>query len=84
MASSGCIVSPPIVSICIRCGWTMGGVKNGYLKDEEAGDQYMGQCNTDKYQLSKRFSLSPAYFGFPHIDDPYQCLSMKQIIKDWI
>ena len=48
----------------------MGGVKNGYLKDEEAGDQYMGQCNTDKYQLSKIFSLSPAYFGFPHIDDP--------------
>ena len=70
MALSGCTVSLPVVSICIQCGWAMGGVKNGYLKYEEAEYQYVGQWDTDKYQLSKIFSLSPAYFGFPHIDDP--------------
>ena len=77
MSVSGCTVSPPIVSIYIQCGWAMGCVKNGYLRYKEAGDQHAGQCNTGKYQLSKIFSLSPAYFGFPHIDDPYQRLEMK-------
>ena len=32
MVSEGCTVSPPIVSICIRSGWVMGGVKYKYLK----------------------------------------------------
>ena len=41
MVAAGCTVSPPIVSICVRAGWVMGGVKDRYLKRESAGDQYV-------------------------------------------
>ena len=34
MVASGCTVSPPIVSLCIRVGWVMGGVKDKYLFNE--------------------------------------------------
>ena len=36
--SAGCTLSPPIISICIRCGWVMGEVKDKYLKYKAAGD----------------------------------------------
>ena len=42
MVSAGCNVSPPIVSICVRAGWVMGGVKDRYLRRESAGNQYIG------------------------------------------
>ena len=32
MVTAGCTLSPPIVSICVRAGWTMGDVKDKYLK----------------------------------------------------
>ena len=44
MVSAGCKVLPPIVLICIRAGWVMGGVKDQYLKYKAAGDQYVGRC----------------------------------------
>jgi hypothetical protein len=46
MVAAGCTCSPPIVSICVRAGWSMGGVKDRYLKHEKAGDQYVGRCAT--------------------------------------
>lgn len=67
MVAAGCTVSPPIVSICIRCGWVMGGVKDRYLKYEAAGDQYVGRCACGLDQLSKEFGISPVYFDFSHI-----------------
>ena len=44
MVAAGCTVSPPIVSICVRAGWVIGGVKYKYLKRESAGDQHVGRC----------------------------------------
>ena len=44
MVASGCTVSPPIVSLCLRVGWTLGGVKDKYLFRENAVDQYVGRC----------------------------------------
>ena len=32
MVASGSTVDSPIVSLCIRAGWVMGGVKEKYLK----------------------------------------------------
>ena len=32
MVSAGCKISLPIILICIRCGWVMGGVKDKYMK----------------------------------------------------
>ena len=53
MVSQGCTISPPIISICIRCGWVMGGVKDKYLKYEATGDQYVGMCASGLNQLIK-------------------------------
>ena len=84
MVASGCTVYPPSVYICIQCGWYIFGVNDRYLKYDTAGDQYVGQCDTIKEQLSKTFSTITAYFDSPHIDDPEKCLSIKQSIKYWI
>ena len=54
----------------------MGGMKYRYLKYEAALNQYVGQCDTCKYQFSKIFSLSLANFYFYNIDDPEQRLAM--------
>lgn len=61
---SGCTMSPPIVSVCIRAGWTMGGVKDRYLKYEAAGDQFVGRCAACLDLLSKNFAVSPPYWDF--------------------
>ena len=81
MVTSECTVSPPIVSICIRCVWSMLGVKYSYLKYKTAVYQYVGQCTTGKDQLYKHFVLSPSYSYFSHIDDPEKRLEMKQSKK---
>ena len=44
MVAAGCTLSPLIVSICVRAGWLMGGVKDNYLNREGAGDQHDGRC----------------------------------------
>ena len=44
MVAAGCTVGPPIVSLCLRAGWTLGGVKDKYLFRANAGDRYVGRC----------------------------------------
>jgi hypothetical protein len=58
---SGCMMSPPIVLVCIRAGWMMGGVKDHYLKYEAAGDQFVGRCAACLDLFSKDFASSPLY-----------------------
>ena len=43
MVAAGCTVSPPIVSIFVRAGWVMGGVKDKYPNIDIAGDQHVGR-----------------------------------------
>ena len=64
MVACGCTVSPPISSLCIHAGWVMGGVKDTYIKRENAGDQYVGRCASNLDQLGKEFAISPCYFGY--------------------
>ena len=61
-ASAGSMVSPPMVSICLRSMWSMGSIKERYLQFEKAGDQYLGQvvCGLDVNDVS--FAVSPPYF----------------------
>ena len=59
-------------------------MKDRYLKYEAAGNQFVGQCTTIKYQLYKSYALSPAYFYSSYIGDPEQRLAMKWIIQDWL
>ena len=80
---SGCTVSPPIVAVCLRAGWTLGGVKDRYLFREGAGDQYVGRAAAGLDQLSKEFAVSPAYFDFSQLDTT-ETFRMKRVISDFI
>jgi hypothetical protein len=84
MVASGCTASPSIVSICLRAGWVMGGVKDRYLKYERAGDQYVGRCASCLDQTSKNFAVSPPYFDFSDIKDLAERNEMKQKLNTWI
>ena len=64
LISSGCTVSPPMSSICLRACWSMGPVKDRYIHYEKAGDQFCGRSVTGISSLSKEFAISPAYFDF--------------------
>ena len=53
----------PIVSVCLRAGWTIGRVKERYLKYEYAGDELVGRSLTGISPTSCEFSTSPVYFS---------------------
>ena len=64
MVSTGCTVSPPMASICLRDAWSMGNVKYRYIHYEKAGDQFTGRCCTGISSLTKEFAMSPVHFDF--------------------
>ena len=67
--AAGCTVSPPMASICLRAGWSMGPVKERYIHYEKAGDQFLGRAVTGLDISSDEFSVSPCYFDFSEIKD---------------
>ena len=68
MVATVCTVYPPIISICIRAGWFMDGVKDKYLKHKYSGDQYVGRCASGLNQLWKTCPDSPPYVYFSSIE----------------
>ena len=60
--SSGCTVSPPMSSICLRASWSMGPVKERYIHYENVGDEFCVRSGTGISSLTKEFAISPAYF----------------------
>ena len=61
-AASGSTNGPPIVAICLRAGWKLGGVLNTYLCLENAGDCFVGRVAAGLPLLSPRFSVLPPRF----------------------
>ena len=59
LVSTGCTVSPPMASICLRACWSMGPVKDRYIHYEKAGDQFTGRTVTGISSLDKEFAISP-------------------------
>ncbi|KAL7527694.1 hypothetical protein ACHAXR_003680, partial [Thalassiosira sp. AJA248-18] len=57
MVAAGCTIAPPIVSLCIRAGWALGGEKDKYLLRENAGDQYFGRCASSLDQNTKELGF---------------------------
>ena len=53
---------PLIVSVCLRTGWTLGRVKERYLKYEIVGDELVGRTLTGIPPAAGEFGTSPAYF----------------------
>ena len=82
MCSSGCTVSPPMTSICLRAGWTKGGVKDKYLHFEKAGDQFVGRCVSGLDVLSAEFAVSPAFFEFTNAKDQEEVKNLIETCCD--
>ena len=53
---------PPSYATLIRGGWSLGNVKNRYVKYSEAGDQYVGRCLSLCPILSASLAASPPFF----------------------
>lgn len=60
--ASGSTSAPPIVAICLRAGWKLGGVLNTYLSLESAGDRFVGRVCALLPQVSKKFCVLPPRF----------------------
>ena len=84
MVAAGCTVSPPIVSIYMRVGWVLGGVKDKYPKRDISGDQYVGRCASCLPILSMNFAVSPPYFYFNGIEDEISKVAAKRRIESCI
>ena len=56
---AGVYPGPPIVSVCLRAGWTVGRGKEWYLKYENAGDEVVGCTQTGIPPTSYDFGISP-------------------------
>ena len=81
LVASGCIVSPPHSSLCLRAGWSMGSVKDRYIHHESAGDQFVGRTATGLSCLSTDFACSPCYFDFTDTENEEE---LRQQLDDFI
>lgn len=72
-ASSGSTGGPSIVSVCLRCGWSLGGVQDRYFRYEAAGDQYLGRVVAGLRQNSIQFAALPPHFQDPHDEFIQDC-----------
>jgi len=53
---------PSIVSVCLRCGWSLGGVQDRYFRYEAAGDQYLGRVVAGLPVNDSKFAALPPHF----------------------
>jgi hypothetical protein len=53
---------PPAASTCIRAGWTMGKVKDVYMRYVSSGDEFVGRCLSLLSLLRTDFGVSPPHF----------------------
>ena len=83
MLSAGCIVSPPIISLCISWGWCIGRVKERDIKCEAAWYQNYGRCDYSLDQKSKLFACSPYFFGFYYLET-LQAEHVKRWLDIWL
>ncbi|KAG9414613.1 hypothetical protein AC1031_021981 [Aphanomyces cochlioides] len=68
-ACSGTTGGPSIVSICLRCGWSLGNVMERYFRYEAAGDQFVGRIVAGLPINSGNFSALPPHFDVASDDD---------------
>ena len=67
---SGTTDAPQIASICNRAGWTMGKVKDVYIKYGAAGDQYVGRVVAGLPTQKASFACSqPLFSNSVSVDD---------------
>ncbi|ETN21808.1 hypothetical protein PPTG_01900 [Phytophthora nicotianae INRA-310] len=67
-ACSGCTGGPSIASVCLRVGWSLGGVQDRYIRYETAGDQFLGRVVAGLPLNRPQFASLPPHFK--DNDDP--------------
>lgn len=75
-ACSGSTGGPSIVSVCIRCGWSLGNVQDGYFRYEAAGDQFLGRVVVGLPIDKSTFAVLPPYFADEDDPDVQCCLEL--------
>ncbi|EGZ13038.1 hypothetical protein PHYSODRAFT_514739, partial [Phytophthora sojae] len=61
-ACGGSTGGPSIVSVCLRCGWSLGGVQNRFFRYEAAGDQFLGRVVAGPPVNDSKFATLPPHF----------------------
>mmetsp|Transcript_20744 Transcript_20744/g.31523 ORF Transcript_20744/g.31523 Transcript_20744/m.31523 type:complete len:642 (-) Transcript_20744:310-2235(-) len=84
LVAAGCTVSPPIVSICLRMGWSLGGVLGRYFKHGEAGDEFCGRIASLMKPLQKEFAISCPYFDYTDISDDIEREETKMEVAEFV
>ncbi|KAH9081282.1 hypothetical protein LEN26_021403 [Aphanomyces euteiches] len=64
--SSGSTGGPSIVSVCLRCEWSLGNVMERYFRYEAAGDQFTGRVVAGLPVNSADFAILPPHFLDPN------------------
>ena len=64
MVSSGCTVSPPMASICLRACWSIGPIKDRYIHYDKSGDHFVGRTATGISSLTVEFAISPVHWDW--------------------
>ena len=62
-ATSGSTAGPNVVVVCQRAGWSMGPTLERYLKNGQAGDQFLGRVVCGLPQLNWKFAALPPHFN---------------------
>jgi hypothetical protein len=73
-ACNGSTEGPSIVSVYVRCGWSLGGVQDRYFRYEAAGDQFIGRVVAGLHLNSSSFEVLP-----PHLKD-----NMNSAVRDGV
>jgi hypothetical protein len=60
---------PPVAAVCIRAGWTMGKMKDIYMRYVTSGDQFVGRCLSLLPVLRPEFACSPPHFAKEEVLD---------------
>ncbi|ETW03689.1 hypothetical protein H310_05075 [Aphanomyces invadans] len=59
---SGSTAGPSIISVCLRCGWSLGNVVERYMHYEKAGDQFVGRTVAGLPLNKADFAVLPPHF----------------------
>lgn len=63
-ACGGSTGGPSVVSVCLHCGWSLGGVQDRYFRYEAAGDQFLGRVVAGLPLNDAKFASLPPHFAF--------------------
>ena len=83
MVANASTVGPPIVALCLRIGWALGGVKDKYLFRQDAGDLNVGRRAAGLDVETTGFAISPPYFDYSDLDEAEKLRELNKLDK-WL